>query len=90
MQQGGKRKHKDPSETVTDAVTPTADTAADAAPTAKRRKRNDSILEPADAEQDDITTETDADAADTADIVSQISEAFAADPVFADDDHTKQ
>ena len=44
------------------------------APTAKRGKSYDSTVELANTEQDDITTETDAatDAADTADIVSQI------------------
>ena len=81
-------------ETVTDTVIPTADTAANAAPAAKRRKRSDSTAEPANTEQDDVTTVTDADvdadAADTADIVSRISEAYAADPVFADGDHTKR
>ena len=68
---------------VTDTVTPTGDTAADVAPAAKCRERDDST------EQDDITTETDADA-DAADIVSWISEGYAADPMFASDDHTKR
>ena len=89
-------------ETVTDTVTPTVDTAAEtvtdtvtptaanAAPAAKRRRRGDSTAEPANTEQDDVTTVTDADAADTADIVSRISEAYAADPMFADGDHTKR
>ena len=66
--------------TVTDTVTPTGDTAADVAPAAKCRERDDNT------EQDDITTETDADVdadADAADIVSRISEAYAADPMFA-------
>ena len=58
-------------ETVTDTVTPTFDTVADAAPAAKRRRHIDNTVEPANTEQDDTTTETDADpdTADTADIV---------------------
>ena len=47
---------------------------------------------PVNTEQDDIITDadTDPDAADTVDIVNKIAEAYAADPVFADDSHTKR
>ena len=49
---------------------------------------------PIDTDQTDITTEIDADAdtdaADTVDIVNRISEAYAADPMFADDNQTKR
>ena len=47
----------------------------------------DPVIPTADTNAD---ADTDTDAADTADIVSRISKAYAADPMFADNNHTKR
>ena len=82
-------------QTVTGTVAPVADTTADAAPAAEQLKRIDRTAVPvntesASTEQEDTATENDAGAADTADIVIWIAEAYAADPMFADDSQTKR
>lgn len=62
-------------------------TAADSAPAARCRRQNDSTALPVHTEPENIAagTELGSDAAHTADIVSMGANAYAADPVFADE-----